>query len=37
MFIKYLVKFYFAINDALPVLPGNEQDLCDENIDLVNT
>ena len=25
------------INDPLPVLPGNEQDLCHENIDLVNT
>ena len=31
------IKFYGAINDPLPVLPGNEQDLCHENIDLVNT
>ena len=31
------IKFYGTINDPLPVLPGNEQDLCHENIDLVNT
>ena len=37
MFITYLAKFYLTINDPLPVLPGNEQDLCHENIDLVNT
>ena len=39
MFVKYLAKFYLKINDLLPVLPGNEQDLCHENIDLdlVNT
>ena len=32
-------KVLFNINDSLPVLPGNEQDLCHENIDLdlVNT
>ena len=29
------VKFYGTINDPLPALPGNEQDLCHENI--VNT
>ena len=39
--IKYLaefylnIKFYGIINDPLPVLPGNEQDLGHENI--VNT
>ena len=33
--MKYLVKFYLMINDPLPVLPGNEQDLGHENI--VNT
>ena len=27
------VLFFY---DSLPVLPGNEQDLCHENIDLVN-
>ena len=39
MFVKYLAKFYLNINDLLPVLPGNEQDLFQENIDLdlVNT
>ena len=37
IFIKYLAKFYLAINDPLPVLPGSEQDLCHENIDPVNT
>ena len=26
-FIKYLVKFYLDINDHLPALPGNDQDL----------
>ena len=31
------IKFYGTINDSLPVLPGSEQDLCHENIDLVNT
>ena len=35
MFIKYLAKFYLTINDPLPVLPSNEQDLGHENI--VNT
>ena len=35
--IKYFAKFYLTINDPLPVLPSNEQDLCHENIDLVNT
>ena len=32
-------KVYSNINDPLPVLPGNGQDLCHENIDLdlVNT
>ena len=30
------IKFYGTIN-PLPVLLGNEQDLCHENIDLVNT
>ena len=33
-FIKN-IKFYGTINDPLPVLPGNEQDLGHENI--VNT
>ena len=33
--MKYLEKFYLIINDPLPVLPGNEQDLGHENI--VNT
>ena len=34
-----MAKFYLNINYLLPVLPGNEQDLCHENIDLdlVNT
>ena len=38
MFIKYLVKFYLnikfhdTINDPLPVLPGNEQDLSHKNM-----
>ena len=27
MFIKYLAKFHGTINDPLPVLPGNEQNL----------
>ena len=31
------IKFYGTINDSLPILPGSEQDLCHENIDLVNT
>ena len=31
------IKLYDTINDPLPVLPGNEQDLCHENLDLVNT
>ena len=41
MFIKYLAKFYLnikfhdTINDPLPVLPGNEQDLSHKN--MVNT
>ena len=41
MFIKYLEKFYLniklhgTINDPLPDLPGNEQDLSHEN--MVNT
>ena len=30
-------KVYLAINDPLPVLLGNEQDLFHENIDLVST
>ena len=30
-------KVLFNINDPLPCLLGNEQDLCHENIDLVNT
>ena len=36
---KYLAKFYLNINNPLPVLPGNEHNLCHENIDLdlVNT
>ena len=29
--MKYLAKFYFIINDPLPVLLGNEQDLGHEN------
>ena len=39
MFVKYLAKFYLNTNDLLFVSPGNEQDLCHENIDLdlVNT
>ena len=32
-----MVKFYLTRNDLLPVLPGNEQDLCHDSIDLVNT
>ena len=41
--VKYLAKFYLdiqfygTIKYPLPVLPGNEQDLCHENIHLVNT
>ena len=35
-FIKHLAKFttnfHGIINEPLPVLPGNEQDLSDENI-----
>ena len=31
------IKFHGTINDPLPVLLGNEQDLCHKNIDLVNT
>ena len=30
-------KVFLTTNDHLPVLPGNEQDLCHENIDLVST
>ena len=30
LFIKYLAKFYLATNNPLPVLPGNEQNLCHE-------
>ena len=30
-------KIYGTINDPLPVLPGNEQDLGHENINLVST
>ena len=30
-------KIHVTINDPLPVLPSNEQDLGQENIDLVNT
>ena len=33
--MKHLAKFYLTINDPLPVLPGNEQDLGHKN--LVNT
>ena len=33
--MKYLAKLYLTINDLLPVLLGNEQDLGHENI--VNT
>ena len=33
--MKHLAKFYLAINDPLPILPGNEQDLGHE--DIVNT
>ena len=33
--MKYLAKFYLIIDDPLPVLPGNEQDLDLKNI--VNT
>ena len=32
---QYLAKFYLTINDHLPVLPVNDQDLDHENI--VNT
>ena len=35
--MKYLPKFYLTKNIPLPVLPGNEQDLCHKKIDLVNT
>ena len=41
IFIKYLIKFYLnikfysTVNDPLPVLPGNEQDLSHKN--MVNT
>ena len=34
-YLSNLSKFYLNINDLLPVLPGNEQDLVHENI--VNT
>ena len=30
-------KDFLTINYDLPVLPDNEQNLCHENIDLVNT
>ena len=30
-------KVLFHDNEPLPVLPGNGQDLCHEDIDLVNT
>ena len=33
--VKYLTKFYLTINDSLPILAGNEQDLGHDNI--VNT
>ena len=32
---SFIEKFYLNLNDPLPVLPGNEQDLGHENI--VNT
>ena len=35
MFIKYLAKFHDTTNAPLPVLLGNEQDLCHKNT--VNT
>ena len=35
MFLKHLAKFYLTINDPLPVLSGNDQDLVHENI--INT
>ena len=30
-------KVFLTINDTLPLLLGNEQDLCHENIDLIST
>ena len=30
-------KVFLNINDPLHILPGNEQDLCNENIHPVNT
>ena len=30
-------SLFLTINDPLPVLPGNEQDLCHEHIDPVST
>ena len=35
--VLFKYKIFGTINDPLPVLPGSEQDLCQENIDLVNT
>ena len=32
-----IIEDVIATIDPLPVLPGSEQDLCHENIDLVNT
>ena len=32
MFIKYLAKLYLTVNDPLPVLLGNGQDLGHENL-----
>ena len=32
--VLFNIKFYGTINDSLPVLPGIEQDLCHEDIDL---
>ena len=32
MFIIYLAKFYFSINDIFSILPGNEQEPGHENI-----
>ena len=28
--VLFKIKLYDTINDPLPVLPGNEQDLCDK-------
>ena len=33
VYIKYLAKFHLTINDLLPVLPGNVQDFCHDNVD----